>query len=68
MRARFNYERRRYATMVEMRHGLATLNTNNSFSVLQQNCIVYSYSIQGALLSILSNGLGNKTVISCLMQ
>ena len=31
MRARFVYERRRYATMVKMRHGLATtLNSNNS--------------------------------------
>ena len=26
----FVYERRRYATMVKMRHGLATLNSNNS--------------------------------------
>ena len=30
MRVRFVYERRRYATMVKMRHGLATLNSNNS--------------------------------------
>ena len=30
MRVRFVYERRRYATMVKMRHGLATLNLNNS--------------------------------------
>ena len=30
MRARFVYERRRYATMVKMGHGLATLNSNNS--------------------------------------
>ena len=98
MRVRFVYKRRRYATMVKMRHGLATLNSNNSvvygqkhkvwvlvflvrtsetiwdqnwadlvkFFVLQQNCIVYSNSIQGTLLSISSNGLGNKTVISCL--
>ena len=36
------------------------------FSVLQQNRIVYSNSIQGTLLSISSNGLGNKTFISCL--
>ena len=36
------------------------------FSVLQHNSIVYSNSIQGTLLSILSNGLCNKTVISCL--
>ena len=36
------------------------------FSVLQQSCIVYSNSIQGTLLNISSNGLGNKTVISCL--
>ena len=36
------------------------------FSVLQQNRIVYGNSIQGTLLSIPSNGLGNKTVISCL--
>ena len=98
MRIRFVYERRRYATMVKMRHGFATLNSNNSvvnvqkhkvwvlvffvrtsgtfsdqnladlviFSVLQQNRIVYSNSIQGTLLSISSNRLGNKTVISCL--
>ena len=98
MRVRFVYERRRYATMVNMRHGLATLNSNNSvvyvqkhkvwvlvflvrtsgtfwdqnwadlvkFFVLHQNCIVYSNSIQGTLLSISSNWLGNKTVISCL--
>ena len=30
MRVRFVYERRRYATMVKIRHGLATLNSNNS--------------------------------------
>ena len=30
MRLRFVNERRRYATMVKMRHGLATLNSNNS--------------------------------------
>ena len=30
MRVRFVYERRRYATMVKMRHGLAILNSNNS--------------------------------------
>ena len=36
------------------------------FSVLQQNRIVYSNSIQGKLLCISSNRLGNKTVISCL--
>ena len=30
MRVRFVYERRRYATMLKMRHGLATLNSNNS--------------------------------------
>ena len=30
MRVRFVYEKRRYATMVKMRHGLATLNSNNS--------------------------------------
>ena len=30
MRVRFVYERRRYATMVKMRHGLASLNSNNS--------------------------------------
>ena len=35
-------------------------------SVLQQNCIVFSNSMQETLLSISSNGLGNKTVISCL--
>ena len=28
MHVQFVYERRRYATMVEMRHGLATLNSN----------------------------------------
>ena len=64
MRVRFVYERRRYAIMVKMRHGLANLNTNNS--VLQQNRIVYSNSIQGTMLSISLNGLGNKTVIPCL--
>ena len=98
MRVRFVYERRRYATMVKIRQGLATLNSNNSvvngqkykvwvfvflvrtrgtfwdqnwielvkFSVLQQNRIVYSNSMQETLLSVSSNGLGNKTVISCL--
>ena len=30
MRVRFVYEIRRYATMVKIRHGLATLNSNNS--------------------------------------
>ena len=30
MRVRFVYERRSYATMVKIRHGLATLNSNNS--------------------------------------
>ena len=30
MRIQFVYERRRYATMVKIRHGLATLNSNNS--------------------------------------
>ena len=36
------------------------------FFVLQQNRIVYRNFIQGTLLSISSNGLGNKTIISCL--
>ena len=31
MRVQFLHERRRNATMVKIRHGLATLNTNNSF-------------------------------------
>ena len=30
MRVRFLYERRSYATMVKIKHGLATLNLNNS--------------------------------------
>ena len=30
MRVRFVYGRRRYATIVKMRNGLATLNSNNS--------------------------------------
>ena len=30
MRVRFVYERRRSATMVKIRHGFATLNSNNS--------------------------------------
>ena len=30
MRVRFVYERRRYGTMVKIRHGLATLNSNYS--------------------------------------
>ena len=30
MRVRFVYERRRYAAMVKIKHGLATLNSNNS--------------------------------------
>ena len=30
MRVRFVYERRRYATMVKLRHGLATSNSDNS--------------------------------------
>ena len=98
MRVQCVYERRRFATMVKIRHGLATLNSKNSvvygqkhkervlvfllrtsgtfwdqnwadsvkFSVLQQNRIVYSNSMQETLLSISSNGLGNKIVISCL--
>ena len=64
MRVLFVYERRRYATMVKMMQGLANFNPNNSF--LQQNRIVYSNSIQGTMISISSNGLGNKTVIPCL--
>ena len=36
------------------------------FYVLQQKRIVYRNSMQGMLLSISSNGLGDKTVISCL--
>ena len=84
MRVRFIYEKRRYATMVKIRQGLATLNFNNSvvygqknkvweliflvrkswtfwdqnladlvkFSVLQQNRIVYSNSMQETLLSM----------------
>ena len=98
MRVRFVYEMRCNATMVKIRHGLATLNSNNSvvygqklkvwvlvflvrasgtfwdqtwadlvkFSVLQQNRIIYSNSVQERLLSISPNGLGYKTVISCL--
>ena len=98
MRVRLVNERRHHATMVKMRHGLATLISNNfvvygqkdkvwvlvflagtsgifrdqnladlvKLSVLQQNRIVYSNSIQRTLLSISSNWLGNKTVISCL--
>ena len=94
----FVYERGRYETMVKIRHGLATFNSNIyvvygqkhkvwvlvflvrmsglfwdqnwadlvKFSVLQQNCIVYSNSMQETQLSISSNGLGKKTVISCL--
>ena len=82
----------------ENRHGLATLNSNNSvvydqkhkvwvldflvrtsgtfwdqnladlviFLFSQQNRIVYSNSMQETLLRLSSNGLGNKTVISCL--
>ena len=30
MRIQFVYERRRYAIIVKIRHGLATLNSNNS--------------------------------------
>ena len=30
MHVQFVYERRRYATIVKIRHGLATLNSNNS--------------------------------------
>ena len=78
-------------SILEMRHGLPTLNSNN-FVVYGQkhkrcvlvffvrmsgtlsnlgetfcfDCIVYSNSIQGTLLNMSSNGLGNKTVISCL--
>ena len=37
IRVRFVYERRRYATMVKMRHGLATLNSNNSVVYGQKN-------------------------------
>ena len=35
MRGRFAYARRRYASMVELRHGFATLNSNN-FAVYGQ--------------------------------
>ena len=37
MRVRFVYERRRYATMVKMRHGLVTLNSNNSVVYRQKH-------------------------------
>ena len=37
MRVRFIYERRRYATMVKIRHGLATLNSNNSIDYGQKH-------------------------------
>ena len=66
MRVRFVYARRRYAIMAKMRHGLANLNPNNS--VLQQTRIVYSNFIQGTMLIISLNGLGNKTVIPCLFS
>ena len=36
-RVRFVYERRRYATMVKIMHGLATLNSNNSVVYGQKN-------------------------------
>ena len=37
MRVRFVYERRRYATLVKKRHGLATLNSNNSVVYRQKH-------------------------------
>ena len=43
MHAHFIYERRRYATMVKIRHGLATFNSNNSV-VYGQKHKVYSFS------------------------
>ena len=36
IRVRFVYERRRYATMLKIRHGLATLNSNNSVVYVQK--------------------------------
>ena len=97
MCVRFVYERRRYATMVKIRHGLATLNSSNSVVYCQKHKVwvlvflvrtseyfetklsrfgelfcfatrphLYRNSMQETLLSISSNGLGNKTVISCL--
>ena len=98
MRVRFVYERRRYATMVKIRHGLATINSNNSVVYGQKHkvwVLVFLVRTSGTfrdqnwadlviffcfatkphrlkqlhaktLLSILSNGLGIKIVISCL--
>ena len=37
MRVRFVYERRRYATMMKMRHALANLNSNNSVVYCQKH-------------------------------
>ena len=37
IRVRFVYERRRYATMVKMRHGFATLNSNNFIVYSQEH-------------------------------
>ena len=39
MRVRFVYERRRYATMMKMGHGLATLNSNNSVVYGQKHTV-----------------------------
>ena len=44
MRERFVYERRRYATMVKIRHGLATLNSNNSVVYGQKHECGYWFS------------------------
>ena len=40
MRVRFVYERRRNATMVKIRHGLATLSSNNSIVYGQKHKVL----------------------------
>ena len=79
--------------MVKMRHGLATLNFNNSIVYGQKHKVwvliflvktngtgrtklrrfgeifcfeTKPHCLQGTQLSFSSNGLGNKTIISCL--
>ena len=52
MRVRFLYERRRYVTMVKIRHGLATLNSNNSVVYGQKHTQLPWLQIQKSLLFV----------------
>ena len=48
MRIRFVYERRRYATIGKIRHGLATLNSNNSVVYGQKHKVWVLVSLERA--------------------